>query len=97
MTLAEGTALRLVGQLERPPIAEDSRRFLEVELEQSGSKIMTLLAVISWQTDRGREEEQEGDGEMAMVGVRQAGGLGADRPVCRVDGLNTEQQKNNKI
>lgn len=31
---------------------------------------------------------------MDKVGVRQAGGLGGDRPVCRVDGLNTEQQKN---
>ncbi len=48
MTLAEGTASRLDGQSERPPIAEESRRFLEAELEQSGSKIMTLLAVISW-------------------------------------------------
>lgn len=91
MTLAEGTASWLVGQSERPPIAEESKRFLEAELEQSGSKIMTLLAVISWQTDRGREEEQEGDGEMDKVGVRQAGGLGGDRPVCNVEGLNTEQ------
>ncbi len=48
MTLADGTVSRLVGQSERPPTAEVSRRFLEAELEQSGSKIMTLLAVISW-------------------------------------------------
>lgn len=48
MTLAEGTVSRPVGQSERPPIAEESRRFLEAELEQSGSKIITLLAVISW-------------------------------------------------
>lgn len=48
MTLAEGTVSRLVGQSERPPIAEESRRLLEAELEQSGSKIITLLAVISW-------------------------------------------------
>lgn len=48
MTLAEGTVSRLAGQSERPPIAVESIRFLEVELEQSGSKIMTLLAVISW-------------------------------------------------
>lgn len=48
MTLAEGMASRLAGQSERPPIAEVSRRFLEAELEESGSKMMTLLAVISW-------------------------------------------------
>lgn len=47
MTLAEGTVSRLAGQSERP-IAVESIRFLEAELEQSGSKIMTLLAVISW-------------------------------------------------
>lgn len=48
MTLAEGVESRLVGQSERPPMAVESRRLLEAELEQSGSKIMTLLAVISW-------------------------------------------------
>lgn len=48
MTLAEGTTSRLVGQLERPPIVEVSRRFLEPEPEESGSSMMTLLAVISW-------------------------------------------------
>lgn len=30
---------------------------------------------------------------MDKVGVRQAGGRGGDRPVCRVDGLNN---KNNR-
>lgn len=30
---------------------------------------------------------------MESVGVRQAGGLGGDRPVCKLDGLHTE--KNN--
>lgn len=48
MTLAEGTASELAGQSERPPIAEESRRFLEAGLEDSGSRMMTLLAVISW-------------------------------------------------
>lgn len=28
---------------------------------------------------------------MDKVGVRQAGGLGGDRPVCRVDGLNNRK------
>lgn len=94
MTLAEGITSRLAGQSERPPIAEDSRRFLEVELEESGSRMMTLLAVISWYTDRGREEEQEGEGEMDRVGVRLAGGRGGERPVCRVDGLHIEKKNN---
>lgn len=44
MTLAEGTASWLSGQ----SVAEESKRFLEVEPEQPGSRIMTLLAVISW-------------------------------------------------
>lgn len=96
MTLAEGIASRLVGQSDTPPIAEESRRFLEAEVEESGSRMMTLLAVISWYTDRGKEEEQEGEGETDRVGVRQAGGRGGNRPVCRVDGLNTEQKKNHK-
>lgn len=48
MTLAEGTASEFAGQSERPPIAEESRRFLEAGLEESGSRMMTLLAVISW-------------------------------------------------
>ncbi|KAG7221002.1 hypothetical protein INR49_001720 [Caranx melampygus] len=72
MTLAEGTVSRLVGQSERPPIAEESRRFLEPEPEESGSNL-------------GREEEQEGEGDMDRVGVRQAGGRGGERPVWRVD------------
>lgn len=90
MTLAEDTASRLTG----PPAAE-SMRFLEVEAEQSGSRIMTLLAVISWYTDLGRgdEEEEEGDGETDKDGVRQAGGLGGARPVCRVDGLKMEEDE----
>ncbi len=33
---------------------------------------------------------------MDKVGVRQAGGLGGDRPVCRVDGLNRKQKNNNQ-
>jgi len=37
-----------IGQLERPPMAVERRRFLEAEPERSGSKMMTLLAVISW-------------------------------------------------
>ena len=48
MTLVEGTTSRLDGQSERPPIVEEMRRFLEAELEESGSSMMTLLAVISW-------------------------------------------------
>lgn len=47
MTLAEGTASELAGQSERLPTAEQSTRFLEAELEESGSRMMTLLAVIS--------------------------------------------------
>lgn len=85
MTLAEDTVSRLTG-----PPAVESMRFLEVEAEQSGSRIITLLAVISWYTDRGRGEDEDGDGdgETDKDGVRQAGGLGGARPVCRVDGLN---------
>lgn len=90
MTLAEDTVSRLTG-----PPAEASMRFLEVEAEQSGSRMMTLLAVISWYADLGSgDEEEEGDGETDKDGVRQAGGLGGARPVCRVDGLN---MKNHKI
>lgn len=54
--------------------------------------MMTLLAVISWYAERGRAEEQEGVGEMDRVGVRQAGGRGGDRPVCKVEGLNTKKK-----
>lgn len=32
---------------------------------------------------------------MDRVGVRQAGGRGGDRPVCRVDGLHIEQKNLN--
>lgn len=46
ITLAEGPGSRLAGQSERLLIAVESTRFLEPE--QSGSKMMTLLAVISW-------------------------------------------------
>lgn len=89
MMLAEDTVSRLTG-----PPAVESMRFLEVEAEQSGSRIMTLLAVISWYTDLGRgDEEEEGDGETDKDGVRQAGGLGGARPVCRVDGLNMENDE----
>lgn len=55
--------------------------------------MMTLLAVNSWYAERGREEEQGGVGEMDRVGVRQAGGRGGDRPVCRVEGLSTERKQ----
>lgn len=86
MTLAEDTASRLTG----PPAAE-SMRCWEGEAEQSGSRMMTLLAVISWYMDLGRgEEEEDGDGETDKDGVRQAGGLGGARPVCRVDGLDMD-------
>ena len=34
---------------------------------------------------------------MDKVGVRHTGGLGGDRPVCRVDGLNTQQKKNKLV
>lgn len=83
MTLAEETVSRLTG-----PPAVESMRFLVVEAEQSGSRIITLLAVISWYTDLGRGDDEDGDGETDKDGVRQAGGLGGARPVCRVDGLN---------
>lgn len=44
--------------------------------------------------DLGRgDEEEEGDGETDKDGVRQAGGLGGARPVCKEDGLNTEKRK----
>lgn len=88
MTLADDTVSRLNG-----PPAVESMRFLEVEAEQSGSRIMTLLAVISWYTDLGRGEEEEGDGETDKDGVRQAGGLGGARPVCRVEGLNMDKHQ----
>lgn len=88
MTLADDTVSRLNG-----PPAVESMRFLEVEAEQSGSRIMTLLAVISWYTDLGRGEEEEGDGETDKDGVRQAGGLGGARPVCRVEGLNMDKHR----
>lgn len=47
MTLAEGVASMLVSRSERPPVAAERRRFLETEPEQSGSRMMTLLAVSS--------------------------------------------------
>lgn len=89
ITLAEDTVSRLAG----PPV--ESMRFLDVEAEQSGSRMITLLAVISWYTDLGRgdEEEGDGDGEMDKDGVRQAGGLGGARPVCRVEGLIMEKDE----
>lgn len=44
--------------------------------------------------DLGRgDEEEEVDGETDRDGVRQAGGLGGARPVCREDGLNMEKMK----
>lgn len=46
MTLAEDAASRQVGHSERPPAPEGKRRFLE-ELDEVGSRMMTLLAVIS--------------------------------------------------
>lgn len=89
MTLAEDTASRLSG----PPAAE-SMRLLDAGAEQSGSRMMTLLAVISWYTDLGRgDEEEDGDGETDRDGVRQAGGLGGARPVGRVDGLSVERTR----
>lgn len=41
--------------------------------------------------DLDNEEQEDGDGEMDKVGVRQAGGLGGDRPVARLVGLNRKE------
>lgn len=55
--------------------------------------MITLLAVISWQTARGRKKVEDGHGQRDKDVVRQAGGLGEDCPACRVFGLNTEQKR----
>lgn len=47
ITLAVGATSGLAGQPERLPIAVERNWFLETELDRSGSRMMTLLAVIS--------------------------------------------------
>lgn len=59
--------------------------------------MITLLAVISWQTARGREEVEDEHGQRDKDVVRQAGGLGGDCPACRVFGLSTEQHKKSTV
>lgn len=47
ITSAEVAISRLADQSEKPPTADERRRLLEAELEESGSRMITLLAVIS--------------------------------------------------